>query len=120
MRSMLHAAALITAWFDTLEPAQRDTAQALRDSVLAAGPELAQSIRWGNLLFSHAGRHALAIVIHREHANLQVFNGIALAAQFPALEGTGRGMRHLKQRYRQPVDAARIAAIVSACVAEMA
>jgi len=120
MRSMLHSAALIDAWLDTLEPAQRETAAALRDCVLAAEPGLAQSIKWGNLLFSHAGRHALAIAIYKEHATLQVFNGVALAAQFPALEGAGRGMRHLKQRYGQPVDAARIEAIVSACVAEMA
>jgi uncharacterized protein YdhG (YjbR/CyaY superfamily) len=120
MRSMLHSAAIVDAWFDTLQPAQRETAEALRACVRTTAPELTESIKWGNLVFSLAGRHALAILVHREHANLQVFNGALLAGQFPALEGAGRGMRHLKLRYRQPVDVERVAAVVSACVAAMA
>jgi hypothetical protein len=119
MRTILQSAALIETWFDTLEPDQRETARALRACVLTADPSLVQSIKWGNLLFSHSGRHAVAIVIHREHANLQVFNGVLLAAQFPALEGTGKGMRHLQLSYREPVDEGRVAALVRACVAEM-
>jgi hypothetical protein len=119
MRSMLHSAALIDAWFDTLQPAQRETAEALRECVRTTAPGLVESIKWGNLVFSQAGRHALAIVLYREHANLQVFNGALLAGLAPALEGSGRGVRHLKLRYRQPVDVERVAAVVSACVAAM-
>jgi hypothetical protein len=120
MRSMLHSAALIDAWFDTLVPEQRDTARVLRECVLKAGPSLAQSIKWGNLMFSHAGRHALAIVIHKDHAKLQVFNGVLLAAQYPALAGTGKGARHLRLRYRQPIDEELVGALVRACIDEMA
>jgi len=120
MRSMLHSAALIDAWFDTLQPLQRETAEALRACVRATAPGLVESIKWGNLVFTQAGRHALAIVTYREHANLQVFNGALLAGRFPTLEGTGRGVRHLKLRYRQPVDVEHVAAVVAACVAAMA
>lgn len=119
MRSMLHSAALIDAWFDTLRADQRETAQALHDCVLACEPGLAQAIKWGNLMFTLGGRHALAIVAHKDHLNLQVFNGVALAAQFPALEGTGRGMRHLRLRYHQPIAAPLVEALVRACVDEM-
>lgn len=119
MRSMLHSAALIDTWFDTLRPEQRDTAQQLRRAVLAAGPSLTQSIKWGNLMFSQAGAHAVAIVAHRDHANLQIFNGAMLAAQYPALEGTGKGLRHLKVRYGQAVPLELVDAIVRACVEEM-
>lgn len=116
MRTILRSAALIGAWFDTLREDQRETAQALRDAVLEAEPALETSVKWGNLVFSHAGSHALAIVVHKDHANLQVFLGARLLERFPMLEGTGKGLRHLKLRYRQPVDAALVEALVRASV----
>jgi uncharacterized protein YdhG (YjbR/CyaY superfamily) len=116
MRSMLQSAALIDNWFDTLRPEQRELAQSLRTCVIATEPGLAQSIKWGNLMFTLEGRHALAIVVHRDHANLQVFNGVTLAERFPMLEGSGKGMRHLRLRYHQPVDDSLVAALVRACV----
>ena len=119
MRSMLRSAALIDAWFDTLRPDQRDTARALYECVLAAEPSLAPTFKWGNLVFSHAGRHAVAIAIHKDHANLQIFNGALLAVQYPALEGSGKGMRHLRLRYRQPIDHVMVGALVRACIDEM-
>jgi hypothetical protein len=120
MRSVLQSAALIETWFDTLRPEQQETARALQQRVLAMRPALVQSIKWGNLVFSLGGRHAVAIVIHKDHANLQVFNGALLAAQYPALEGSGRGLRHLRLPYRQPVDAGLVDAVVRASIDAMA
>ena len=60
--------------------------------------------------------HAVAIVMHKDHANLQFFNGAALAERFPELEGTGRGVRHLRFRYRYPVDEELVHEVVHACV----
>lgn len=120
MRTIVRPAALIGAWFDTLREDQRETAQALREAVLQAGPGLEQSVKWGNLVFSHAGTHAVAIVIHKDHANLQVFNGAQLLQRFPMLEGTGKGLRHLKLRYRQPVDTGLVEVLVKASLALMA
>lgn len=115
MRSIVRPAALVQAWLDTLRPDQRETALALNDATLAAEPALVRTIKWGNLMFLHQGAHALAVVMHKDHANLQVFNGAQLAADFPALEGTGKGVRHLKIRYSQPLDAGLVSAIVRAC-----
>ena len=119
MRSMLHSAALIDTWFDTLRPEQAAAAQRLREIVLEIAPGLAQSIKWGNLMFSHAGAHAIAIVAHRDHLNLQLFNGALLAEQFPVLEGQGKGLRHLRVRLRQPVDEDLVRALVQASVDEL-
>lgn len=116
MRSILRPAALIETWFDNLRPEQRDLARILRALVQAASPELGQSVKWGNLMFTHDGTHAVAIVMHKDHANLQVFNGASLVDQFPELEGTGRGMRHLRFRYRFPVDEDLVREVVQACV----
>jgi len=117
MRSPLHSAALIDTWFDTLPPAHRALARELQGLVLDEAPQLAQAIKWGNLLFLHDRVHALAIVVHKGHANLQVFSGGRLARRFPQLEGSGKEMRHLKFRHAQPVDAALVRAVVRACVA---
>ncbi len=116
MRSILRPAALIETWFDNLRPDQRDLARILRTLVQSASPELAQSVKWGNLMFTHEGTHAVAIVMHKDHANLQIFNGASLVDQFPELEGTGRGMRHVRFRYRFPVDEDLVRELVRACV----
>ena len=119
MRSIVRTAALVEAWFDTLAVEQRTTALALRAAVIGAEPALGLSVTWGNLVFSHAGAHALAIVCHRDHANLQVFNGAALQRDHHMLDGTGKHMRHLRCRYGQPVDPEVVAALARACVAAL-
>ena len=116
MRSILRPAALIETWFDTLRPEQQDLARLLREQVIHAAPELQTTVKWGNLMFTHHGTHAVAIVMHKDHANLQIFNGAWLTERFPELEGTGRGMRHLRFRYRLPVDEDLIREVVQACV----
>ena len=119
MRSALQSAALIDAWFDTLSEPQRGLAAALRTLVAAEEPGLEVSIKWGNLVFSRGRTHALAIVVHKDHVNLQVFNGRALATQFPMLEGTGKGLRHVKLRPGQPIDEPALRSLVRASIDEM-
>ena len=119
MRSIIRPAALIETWFDNLRPEQQDLARLLRDLVHRASPELVSSVKWGNLMFTHEGTHAVAIVMHKDHANLQIFNGAALAERFPELEGTGRGVRHLRFRYRYPIDEELVREVVQACVEQM-
>jgi hypothetical protein len=120
VRSIVRPAALVQAWLDTLRPDQQQAALALNAAALAAEPALTRAIKWGNLVFMHGGVHAVAVAIHRDHANLHVFNGALLAAHFPSLEGTGKGMRHLKFRYTQAPDAALVQAVVRASVEQLA
>ncbi len=115
----MRPAALAQAWLDTLRPEQQQTALALSQAALAGEPKLTRTIKWGNLMFLHQGVHAVSVVMHKDHANLQVFNGALLAPAFPALEGTGKGLRHLKVRYGQAFDAALVSAVVRACVEQL-
>ncbi|HJV61004.1 MAG TPA: DUF1801 domain-containing protein [Albitalea sp.] len=116
MRSILRPAALIETWFDTLRPDQKELARALRDLVHSCAPELQSSVKWGNLMFTYEGTHAVAIVMHKDHANLQIFNGAALVDRFPELEGAGRGVRHLRFRYRYPIDEELVREVVRAAI----
>ena len=116
MRSNLRSSALIETWFDLLSAQQRDLARATHAAVLAAHPSFAPTIKWGNLVYMHGGSNLLALMPHKSHLNLQVFNGAALAERFPQLEGTGKGLRHLKMRYGQEPDPDLVAALVNASV----
>ena len=119
MRLPLRSAALIESWFDLLPAAQAAAARALQAAALNAVPELEQSIKWGNLVFSWHGSHALALVSHRHQIHLQCFRGAALAQRFPELEGSGRGLRHLRQRIGLPVDEALVGDLARATVEEL-
>lgn len=108
--------ALLDAWFDLLPADARALARTLQHLVLAADPGLEMRLKWGNLLWVHEGRHALALAVHKTHINLQVFNGHALLAQFPMLDGNGKGLRSLKCRLSQAPDEALVTALTQACV----
>lgn len=117
MRSLMRPAALVANYFDTLSPAQVPTARALQQRLLMIAPELEQAVKWGNLCFMSQGRVLMAIVAHKAHAHLQFFNGALLAQDFKELEGVGHGVRHIKQRYSQPIDVDLITDLVHAAMA---
>lgn len=114
MRTLLRPTAIIEAWFDMLPPGREASARELQAAVLAAGPELQQAVKWGNLVFSTRGAHAFAIVPHKTHLHLQVFRGASLERRFPQLEGGGKGVRHLRLRYGAPLDEQLIHDVVHA------
>ncbi len=104
MRRPLQSPALVNAFYDSVRPEQRETAQIMHKAILAAAPHLRPEVKWGNLCFMNDNDNMLAIVMYKMHAHLQVFNGIMLVGEFPELDGAGKGMRHVKFRYRQPVN----------------
>lgn len=104
MRRPLQSPALVNAFYDSLRPEQRETAQAMHRAILAAAPHLRPEVKWGNLCFMNDGDNVMAIVLFKANAHLQIFNGVMLVGEFPELEGAGKGMRHIKARYRTPVD----------------
>lgn len=104
MRRPLQSPALINAFYDSLRPEQRETAQAMQRAILAAAPHLRPEVKWGNLCFMNENDNVMAIALFKMNAHLQIFNGVTLVPEFPELEGAGKGMRHIKARYRQPVN----------------
>lgn len=120
MRHLLRTAALIESWFDFMPQGQQATARELQAALLAAAPHLHQSVKSGNLVFALDNRHAFALMMHKGHAHFQVYRGAQLAARFPQLEGSGKGLRHLSFRYGQPVDGGLVADLAQAALALMA
>jgi uncharacterized protein YdhG (YjbR/CyaY superfamily) len=116
MRRPLQSPALINAFYDSLRPEQRDTAQAMQKAIQEAAPHLRPEVKWGNLCFMNDNDNVMAIVLFKMNAHLQIFNGVALVPEFPELEGAGRGMRHIKSRYRQPVNEQLIRELTLGCL----
>jgi hypothetical protein len=116
MRGILRSTALIDTWFDMLPASQAPLARALHAAIMAAQPRLVPTVKWGNLVYMLNGLNLLAIMVHKTHANLQVFNGAVLAERFPELEGTGKGIRHLKCRAGMPLDLETIDMLVKSSV----
>jgi hypothetical protein len=116
MRTLLRSGALIESWFDMLTEEQRPLARALHAAVTAAAPSLHPTVRWGNLVYQHEGTNAVAVVPHKSHVNLQLFKGAAVAPMYPQLEGSGKGVRHLKLRTNATVDPDLIGRIVLAAI----
>ena len=104
MRRPLQSPALINAFYDSLRPEQRETAAVIQRAILSVAPHLRPEVKWGNLCFMSEHDNLMAIVLFKMNAHLQIFNGVALVPEFPELEGAGKGMRHIKTRYRQPVN----------------
>lgn len=117
MRASPRSRALVSAWLDFLPEAQRPLAAHLRGLVAAAEPALAESLKWGNLVFALEGQPLLALAPHKGCLHLQFFQGSRLPASLGPLEPGGRESRSLKLRHDQIIDRARIQALVRAAVA---
>ena len=104
MRRPLQSPAMISAFYDSLRPEQRETTMAIQRAILSAAPHLRPEVKWGNLCFMNEHDNMMAIAPFKMNAHLQIFNGVALVPEFPELQGAGKGMRHIKSRYRQPVN----------------
>ena len=94
----------VEAYFDALEGERRDTALALRAMLDEALPGAAVGLAWGKPCWSQAGRIA-SIIAHARHVNLQLWRGAGLAARWPdRIDGTGKGLRHVKLRAAAEAD----------------
>jgi len=104
----------VQAYLSKLPGDHRKTLMELRNAILRAHAGLAETVNpWGYVTFSTAtARYAFTLVTHGGHVNLQIFNGAKLAPQLPELEGSGKGLRHIKFPYGKAVNRALVAKAV--------
>ncbi len=84
---------------------QQTIVRRLRDVMAEVAPELEQSVKWGVPVYRRGRDNLFSFVPHRQHVNLQIFNGAVLDDRRRLLEGTGKSLRHVK--LRQPADVER-------------
>jgi len=89
---------VIDAW---PEP-QKSIARSVRKIVLEAGDGLKEGVKWGTPTFFGA-KNVCSLMCHEDHVNLQLFQGARLEDPDSVLEGSGKGMRHMKFRSKSEV-----------------
>ena len=78
------------------KPRYRPVLQALRKLINGGAPELKEKIMWGNPTFVRGKEKVVFLYVMGDHVNLGFFRGIELKDPGGTLEGTGKGMRHIK------------------------
>ena len=98
------------------DPALRQIAEALRNIILGADPELKESVKWGNPSYAKKGNICYLAATER-YVNLGFFNATSLSDPQGRLEGTGKKMRHIKVRALEDIDPAQFASWVTEAAA---
>ena len=80
----------------TYDPHVRELAQKLRRLVKKTLPGAAETVKWGIPVYILDGKNLAWIVGYKDHADLGFFVGAKLDSKL--LEGTGKGIRHIKVR----------------------
>jgi len=89
---------------------KRENAMKVRDIILAASPEVTETIKWRQLTFI-SGKVNLAFVYTYagvDYINLGFLKATALTDPKKLFEGSGKGMRHIKIRSAKDIPAAQI------------
>ncbi|OOG69102.1 DUF1801 domain-containing protein [Sinorhizobium sp. A49] len=89
---------------------------ALREIVLASGPDISEEIKYGGLLFA-AGRPFCGIFPYSAHVTLEFSEGAALPDAHGLLMGKGKGRRHIKMQSLSDIAEKHIAAYVHLALA---
>jgi 3-methyladenine DNA glycosylase AlkD len=84
----------VAAWFKKLSKSQRDTASALHELILKAIPNAEPKIKWGSPWYELNGENIAYLAGVAKRINLGFPRGAELESEL--LEGTGKGMRHIK------------------------
>lgn len=88
-------ASSIDEWMASVSPEHRRIAERLRTLVLDVDPKFKEAIKWGNPVFSK-GRDAIYIADQKRYVHLGFFSGATLPDPDGVIEGTGKGLRHVK------------------------
>lgn len=84
------------------EPRIKVLAEAVRKVIRGAVPAAAERVKWGQPTYEANGKNVACIMIYRDHVNLGFFMGATMKSK--RLEGTGKGLRHVKVRTLDDID----------------
>lgn len=85
----------IDGYTEKLDPEIASLVIAARQRVLDLIPEAAERYKWSHPWYELEGSFCY-VMAYDDHVNLGFPRGAELLDDFPMLEGTGKGMRHVK------------------------
>ncbi len=81
---------------------RREALEKMRAIVKRALPGVVESIKWGQPVYEYRGSNVICFMIYDDHVNFGLFMGAKLKPK--RLEGTGKGLRHVKVTRPDDVD----------------
>lgn len=101
----------IEKFFAALPEAKRELALKVRDIVLKADKSITEDIKWGNLTFISNGNIGFIYTYKSvPYINLGYMRAVEFTDPKGLLEGTGKGMRHIKIGSDKDIDKKQITA----------
>ena len=92
---MPKTADVVDQFIQQMDAEQQEIAHSLRATIRKAAKSLDEAIKWGHPCFVGIG-NVCSIMPYPDHVNLGFFRGAELDDPDKLLEGTGKGMRHVK------------------------
>ncbi len=99
-------------WLKDVDARLRPLAIRLRRMFLDAAPDLRESIKWGNPVFEKRGRVFYIASQGDKYVTLGLWQGARLSNTEGLIEGTGKGMRHVKIRKAEDLEVPAIGDII--------
>ena len=87
-----------------LKPDQKKIAEKFRSIVKKTLPDAVETVKWGNIMYVYNGQNLSWFLPYEDHADFGFFKGAQLRSKL--LEGTGKGLRHIKVRSFEDIDEA--------------
>jgi hypothetical protein len=113
------AQAKVEAFVGQQSPAHQKTINRLRAIVKGAFPELEERMRWSQVGYLVSKKDVCGIYPSSGHVNLSFWQGSALSDPKGLLEGTGKGMRHIKVFKVEDVGEETVKAYVTEAIASV-
>lgn len=85
-----------------VDPRLGTLSRSLRALIKKSIPEAVEQVKWGNPTYVVNGKNVACIMHYKDHVNLGFFMGAKLKSK--RLEGTGKGLRHVKLRRKADID----------------
>ncbi len=92
----------VDQFMKAVDPKRRELAQEIRRIVRETLPEAQELVKWDKPTYLLNGANVAWIMVYGDHVNLGFFQGAKLKSK--RLEGTGKGLRHVKVWRREDVD----------------
>jgi len=101
---------VIESFFAALPGQKRARALRLRDIIIEVHPKIVERIKWGNLTFVYNENNIASVYSFEtiSYINLAFFKGTLLPDPKRLLEGTGKGMRHIKVHSEKDINKKQI------------
>lgn len=106
----------VDEYVDLLSNPQKDVAVRLRGIVRTHFPQLREDVKWHVPVYSIGTTPIVSIEGFKAHVNLKFFKGAELDDRAGLLEGTGKGVRHVKFRSTEDVDEGKIRDLIDEAI----